>query len=82
MTVSLSGLLSNEGYGLGRVTAVKETTLGANQWKDQVDRLQWTSEDSTKNRPKKEKYSIEAPEFEITLNPFEIRSFIITIEKY
>ena len=30
--ISLQSLLSNQGYNLGNVSLVMETTLGANQW--------------------------------------------------
>ena len=59
-TVSLQKLLSIEGYGLGNVASVNETTLGANEWKVSS--------------------SVNAPEFEVVLQPFEIRSFIIVLE--
>ena len=63
-SVSLQKLLSVEGYGLGNVTAVNETTLGGNQWKATTT----TSE------------IIAAPNFDVTLKPFEIRSSIVTLE--
>ena len=59
-TVSLQKLLSIEGYGLGNVASVNETTLGANEWKVSA--------------------SVNAPKFEVVLQPFEIRSFIVVIE--
>ena len=59
VTVSLKKLLSNDGYGLGKVIGVNETALGANQWKDS---------------------NINGADFEVTIQPFEIRSFIVHIE--
>ena len=59
-TVSLQKLLSNDGYGLGNVVSVNETTLGANQWKDS---------------------NIDGPDFDIEIQPFEIRSFIVNLQQ-
>ena len=73
---SLRRLLSDEGYGLGHVLDVQETTLGANQWAETSQRLRW---DNTHTWSLREK-APQKPDFDITLKPFDIRTFIVQVE--
>ena len=73
-TVSLSQMFAPTGFNIGEVSFVKETTLGGNQWKEDLTRLDW--------KVKGEKLSSEKPaesssEGEVTLQPLQIRTFII-----
>ena len=73
-TVSLSQMFAPTGFNIGEVSFVKETTLGGNQWKEDLTRLDW--------KVKGEKLSSEKPaesssEDEVTLQPLQIRTFII-----
>ena len=74
-TVSLSQMFGSAGFGLGEISFIKETTLGGNQWKEDLIRLDW--------RVKGEKLGGETAtetsfkDDEVTLQPFQIRTFII-----
>ena len=79
--VSLQDLLSSTGYGLGEVIEVQETTLGGDRWKtaDSSDG-KWKTQEPLTN-PQQEKGAVMGPEFLVLLDPFQIRSFIVTIQR-
>lgn len=58
------------------VTSAQETMLGGNQWKDDSDRLIWSSQENEKQDKNK---AIELPAVE--LNPMEIRTFVIILAR-
>ena len=72
-TISLRKLLSKEGYGLGNVLEVLETTLAANQWAADSRRLKWDDHGTNVVSVPK------GPDFDVTLKAFEIRTFIVRI---
>ena len=78
--VSLQELLSSSGYGLGEVIEVQETTLGGDRWKTDADFEKWKTQVPLTN-PRQEKGEIMGPEFLVLLDPFQIRSFIVTIQR-
>lgn len=83
--VSLQDLLSSTGYGLGEVIEVQETTLGGDRWKtadssEDFFEKKWKTQVPLTN-PQQEKGGVEGPEFLVILMPFQIRSFIVTIQK-
>lgn len=75
------------------VASLRETTLSANQWLNEANRLQFKAEtvaDESNVIPVSEEYS-ESNEleeenddytnFKITLNPMEIRTFVVKLKK-
>ena len=74
--LSLADLISS--YGLGTVTHVEETMLGANQAKR--DHQGWMR-NQVKAPLDKQLQAMDAPSFNITLQPFEIKTFILTTQK-
>ncbi|XP_069699537.1 lysosomal alpha-mannosidase-like [Periplaneta americana] len=56
------------------VSSSHETTLAANQWAEDMQRLEWKS---TRNSAKEEKVSGRA----LTLSPMEIETYVINVEK-
>ena len=80
--VSLQELLSNSGYGLGEVIEVQETTLGGDRWKtsSKEDLEKWKTQVPLTN-PQQEKGEVLGPEFLVILDPIQIRSFIVTIQR-
>ena len=80
--VSLQELLSNSVYGLGEVIEVQETTLGGDRWKtsSKEDLEKWKTQVPLTN-PQQEKGEVLGPEFLVILDPFQIRSFIVTIQR-
>ena len=80
--VSLQELLSSSGYGLGEVIEVQETTLGGDRWKtsSKEDLEKWKTQVPLTN-PQQEKGEVLGPEFLVILDPFQIRSFIVTIQR-
>jgi lysosomal alpha-mannosidase len=59
------------------ITTVQETTLGANQWLEQNNRLQF----STKKNEKRATLVQALDDYQITLNPMQIRTFVIEFKK-
>ena len=74
-SLSLQELLSDRGYGLGQVIDVQEASLGANQWKNSLQRLSWPASSDQDMAFS----SIQGPAFNITLRPFQIKTFIISL---
>ena len=82
--VSLQDLLNSKGYGLGEVLEVSETTLGGDRWileeKEKNKDFKWKTQEPLSN-PELEILPLYGPEFLVILNPFQIRSFIVTIQR-
>lgn len=59
---------------------LREVTLSANQWKEDYQRLHFRQESSDfLDHVLTEKQRLEAAETEITLNPMEIKTFIMSL---
>ncbi|XP_012271344.1 lysosomal alpha-mannosidase isoform X1 [Orussus abietinus] len=65
------------------VTSVHETTLGANQWLEDEQRLKWESEanDAYRNDLNTNPQRVPEDGTTITLKPMEIRTFIVEIKQ-
>jgi len=89
VTVSLQHLLQGK-----EITQARETTLSANKWKDESQRLQWKTEDQS-SRPVNPKFRNGAKNsfgehfeqteaitgnFSVTLKPMQIRTFIVSVK--
>ncbi|CAM4731854.1 unnamed protein product [Leuciscus chuanchicus] len=71
VTVNLQKLFSTL-----EVLGASEMSLGANQWKDDMNRLRWNTEN--KSKP----LSVRDPSpWEVTLNPMEIRTFLLRVRQ-
>ena len=57
------------------ITSAEETMLGANQWALDSDRLVWDQSLSSSSVKQQKDETV------ITLDPMDIRTFVITIEK-
>ncbi|XP_076655119.1 lysosomal alpha-mannosidase II isoform X1 [Halictus rubicundus] len=72
--INLQGLLANY-----NILTCRETTLGANEWVENVKRMQWRA----KSNEIVEKLKNDTPnpiDYFVTLNPMEIKTFLITLE--
>nr|XP_033326410.1 lysosomal alpha-mannosidase isoform X1 [Megalopta genalis] len=72
VNVNLQGLLANR-----RILTVRETTLGANKWLQEVNRMQWKA-DSNEIVEQFEELPYNITQYNVTLNPMEIRTYIIS----
>ncbi|XP_067244068.1 lysosomal alpha-mannosidase [Chanodichthys erythropterus] len=73
VTVNLQKLFSTL-----EVLGASEMSLGANQWKDDMNRLQWNTEKNSKPLP----LSARDPSpWEVTLKPMEIRTFLLRVRQ-
>ena len=65
------------------IDSIQETTLGANQWSEDVHRLKWHSEENGTSRDKEriKKIKITKRSISVTMKPMEIRTFIVSIGK-
>jgi hypothetical protein len=68
------------------VTSARETTLGGNQWLEEMERLRWTSETNEVSREVDEETdsvrtgSIGNGEaINVLLRPMEIRTFVVSV---
>ncbi|XP_060715118.1 lysosomal alpha-mannosidase [Tachysurus vachellii] len=73
VTVSLQKMFSSL-----ELMGVSEMSLGANQWKEDVNRMQWKFNRSETAAPLHERVGDPSP-WEITLNPMEIRTFLLRV---
>jgi len=73
-TVSLKGLFS-----AFDVISARETSLGANQWLGQVKRMDWPVESNEIDVDSKEANLDLDDDLNVTLNPMQIRTFIIEV---
>ncbi|XP_071483413.1 lysosomal alpha-mannosidase-like [Diadema antillarum] len=65
------------------IADIQELSLAANQLLKSVDRLQWTIEGSTTTTPQAFKpIPVTAPDYNVTLNPMDIRTFNVTIQRH
>lgn len=66
------------------IITVRETTLGGNQWIEELTRLKWQTEsnDIDDESNLREILKIEDGVINVLLKPMEIRTFIITQRKY
>ncbi|XP_051528161.1 lysosomal alpha-mannosidase isoform X2 [Myxocyprinus asiaticus] len=60
------------------VLGASEMSLGANQWKEDMNRLQWNTEKTAKALPLSER---DPSPWEVTLNPMEIRTFLLWVRQ-
>lgn len=61
------------------IISLRETTLAADRWIEEVERLQWMTKNNNENG-----YVHRIPvgaNFTVTLSPMEIRTFVATIER-
>ncbi|XP_033326410.2 lysosomal alpha-mannosidase II isoform X1 [Megalopta genalis] len=72
VNVNLQGLLANR-----RILTVREATLGANKWLQEVNRMQWKA-DSNEIVEQFEELPYNITQYNVTLNPMEIRTYIIS----
>lgn len=63
------------------ITSVKETTLGANQWLSENNRLHFPTVDDTIERNPRYIIVEADDDFLITLNPMQIRTFIVDVAR-
>ncbi|KYB25900.1 lysosomal alpha-mannosidase-like precursor [Tribolium castaneum] len=76
-TVNLEGL-----FTLFEITEIRETTLGANQWYDEYaaeDKYIWALKDGSSVSNKEAPVTVTA-DLQITLDPMQIRTFIIKVK--
>jgi len=73
--VSLSGIL--QGFN---VLSIRETTLGANQWLDEAEKLTWTSITGETSQSFAKQTQKITPTDTITLQPSQIRTFMADVE--
>ncbi|RXN26527.1 lysosomal alpha-mannosidase [Labeo rohita] len=73
VTVNLQKLFSTL-----KVLGASEMSLGANQWKEDMNRLQWNPEKTSKPLPLSAK---DPSPGEVTLNPMEIRTFLLRVQQ-
>jgi len=63
------------------VISAKETTLSANQWQKDAKRFSWTTKTQHTEKVKQHQSHInEMSEMSVTLNPMDIKSFVIHME--
>ncbi|XP_030638691.1 lysosomal alpha-mannosidase [Chanos chanos] len=64
------------------VLGASEMSLGANQWKDEMSRLDWKTSGGENMKPRKGmKGTGDAVPWEVTLNPMEIRTFLLRVQQ-
>uniref|UniRef100_A0A672MEJ8 Lysosomal alpha-mannosidase n=1 Tax=Sinocyclocheilus grahami TaxID=75366 RepID=A0A672MEJ8_SINGR len=73
VTVNLQKLFSTL-----EVLGASEMSLGANQWKEDMNRLQWNTEKTSKPLPLSDK---DPSPWEVTLNPMEIRTLLLRVRQ-
>ncbi|XP_076348984.1 lysosomal alpha-mannosidase-like [Tachypleus tridentatus] len=61
------------------VVNVTETTLGANQLLKETSRLTWNTEGSSASNNDRQKDIPKTPDFNVTLSPMEIRTFVVAL---
>lgn len=79
VTANLEGL-----FTLFDISEIKETTLGANQWYDEFaaeEKYVWTLKDGSYASNKQTVRTPKAGDLEISLDPMQIRTFIIKVNK-
>lgn len=64
------------------ITQVEEMSLGANQLKSEVNRLKWKAEGDQINEDTLPIKKTTDNAFEVHLSPMQIKTFLITIERY
>ncbi|KAM9494751.1 LOW QUALITY PROTEIN: lysosomal alpha-mannosidase [Clarias gariepinus] len=75
VTVSLQKMFSTL-----EVVGVSEMSLGANQWKEDIKRMEWKSNSSETPAPLREREGDPAP-WEVTLHPMQIRTFLLRVRR-
>ncbi|XP_044750282.1 lysosomal alpha-mannosidase isoform X3 [Coccinella septempunctata] len=63
------------------IISIKETTLGANQWLSDNSRLHFATDDETPERNPRYIVVNAEDDFIITLNPMQIRTFVVDINR-
>lgn len=80
--ISIIGLLQQDLFTTFTIVSIKETTLGGNQWMDDMNRLKWESETNDVLQTEEHfSHPVEIKEgvINVLLQPFEIRTFIVEI---
>ncbi|XP_036420170.1 lysosomal alpha-mannosidase isoform X2 [Colossoma macropomum] len=72
--------LSLQLFSTLEVLGASEMSLGANQWKENMTRLQWNPSDGESVKPLWAGLGDPSP-WEITLNPMEIRTFLLRVRQ-
>ena len=79
--------LGAEGAAIGQLSWMRETTLGGNRWKDEVQRLDWKTEgEKATSRIRTERGSKATTQkatndaFDVELGPMQIRTFVVEFE--
>jgi lysosomal alpha-mannosidase len=64
------------------IISAKETSLGANQWVEQVNRMTWPVESNEIKNTSDDDVSKETEDddLSVTLKPMEIRTYIVDVE--
>uniref|UniRef100_A0A8C5D3T0 Alpha-mannosidase n=1 Tax=Gouania willdenowi TaxID=441366 RepID=A0A8C5D3T0_GOUWI len=76
VTIQLQKLFSTV-----EVVGVSELNLSANQWKEEMKRLQWTPQSGTTiGRTHTHVKTFDASPWEVTLRPMEIRTFVLRVK--
>uniref|UniRef100_A0AAY5EAP4 Lysosomal alpha-mannosidase n=1 Tax=Electrophorus electricus TaxID=8005 RepID=A0AAY5EAP4_ELEEL len=79
VTVNLQKLFSTL-----EIVGVSEMSLGANQWKEDMKRLQWKPSTGTNTHAARQTAAFHRPyptPWEITLQPMEIRTFLLRVQR-
>lgn len=66
------------------VVAVRETTLGGNQWIEDLERLKWEMETNDillNDNPTVPPVVVEDDNVNVLMNPMDIRTFIIKVSR-
>ena len=71
-TVDLSALLTP----LGQIVSVREATLGANMFTDETSEMRWNQDQTKRDIP-----SMAQGDFEFTLMPTQIKTYVVEMEK-
>jgi lysosomal alpha-mannosidase len=74
VTVPLKGLFS-----VFDIVSAKETTLGGNRWLEKVKRMDWAVESNDIDLHQDYEVLRLDDDFNVTLNPMQIRTFIVEV---
>jgi hypothetical protein len=60
---------------------MRETTLGGNRWKDEVQRLRWKVKGDEAAAEVEDGTEATEADFDVVLNPLQIRTFVAEFQK-